>query len=118
MARREDITIDQGSDIEIELYLENADGTPKSLVNYSAAAQMRRTINTSDSDAINFTVNIKQPETAGIVQLSLTNQQTSAITAARYLYDVELSHLDSDGIEFVEVIMSGVIKVTPSITRL
>lgn len=118
MPRREDFTIDQGSDVEIELYLENPDGTPKSLVNYSAAAQMRRSVNTSDSDAITFTANIKIPETSGIVQLSLTNLQTSVIPAARYLYDVELRHQDSDGTNLIEVILAGVIEVNPNITRL
>lgn len=118
MARYEEILIDQGSDVSIELHLENPDGTPKSLVNYSVAAQMRRTPTASDSDAVNFTTNIRQPETAGIVELFLTNQQTSAILPTKYRYDVTLSYLDSDDVEFVDVIMSGVIKVSPNITRI
>lgn len=117
MAQQEDLSIDQGTDVAIEIHLTNPDGSKKSLVNYTAAAQMRRTVNTSDSDAITFTADIKLPETDGIVLLTLTNAQTAAIQPNRYMYDVEISHDDSDGNTLVEKVLYGIIEVTPNITR-
>ena len=40
MARQEDITIDQGSDIAIELYVDSADGSNKDLSGYTPLAKM------------------------------------------------------------------------------
>lgn len=117
MAQYEDLSIDQGSDVAIELRLANPDQSKKNLAGYSVSAQMRRTVNTSDSDAISFTSIVADPASDGIVSLTLTNTQTDALTPGRYFYDVEISHTDSSSATIIERILEGQIEVTPSITR-
>lgn len=119
MAQYEELVIDQGSDVAIELRLAEPDQSDKDLTGYSAAAQLRRTVSTSDSDAVTFNTVIPDPRTDGILTLSLTNTQTDNLTPGRYLYDVEISFIDSDsGNTIVERVLEGIINVTPSITRI
>lgn len=119
MADYEDFTIDQGADVAIELHLQEADGTIKDLTAHTAAAKMKRSYNSVDSDEIiDFTTAVASPATDGILVLSLTNEQTDTLNPRnRYVYDVELSFNDSDGNEIIERILEGKIKVSPSVTR-
>jgi len=117
MAQYEELTIDQGTDVAVELRLANTDGSAKNLAGFSGAAQMRRTISTSDSDAVAFAVSVTDPTTDGSLLLTLTNIQTDALTPGRYLYDVEISHQDSDSNTIIERVLEGIITVTPSVTR-
>lgn len=119
MADYEDFTIDQGADVAIELHLQETDGSKKDLTGHSAAAKMKRSYNSVDSDEIiDFTTTISEPVTDGILVLSLTNTQTDALNPRlRYVYDVELSFDDSDGNTIIERILEGKVKVTPSVTR-
>lgn len=117
MADYEDLTIDQGADVAIELHLVDPDGSKKNLTGYTASAYMKRSYG-DDSDFVAFTTLISTPQTDGIVTLSLTNEQTDALnTRGRYVYDVEISFEDSDGESIIERVLEGKIKVTPSVTR-
>ena len=49
--------------------------------------------------------------------MSLTNTQTDALKAGRYVYDVELSFADSDGDTIIERVLEGKITITPSVTK-
>jgi hypothetical protein len=116
VAQYEEITIDQGADAAIEIHLVNPNGSAKDLAYHTVAAKMKKTYNSSDSDAITFTSIVADPAIDGIVTLSLTNAQTDLLKAGRYVYDVELSYQDSDENTIVERILEGVITVTPSVT--
>lgn len=119
MASYEEITIDQGADVAIEIELVEQDGSRKNLTGYNASAKMKRNYNSVDSDDIvDFTANIADPATNGVVVLSLTNTETDQLnTRGRYVYDVEISFFDSDGNEIIERVLEGKIKVSPSVTR-
>jgi hypothetical protein len=117
MAKYEDLIIDQGADAAMELHLTNNNGSKKDLTGYSVAGMIRRTYNTSDSDAISFTSIVASPLTDGVVTVSLTNLETGDMTPARYVYDIELSYQDSDANTIIERILEGKIEVTPSVTR-
>ena len=118
MARYEELIFDQGSDIIVQLELINEEKSKKDLTNYSAAAKMAPNYAASDSDKISFTATISEPETEGILQLSLSSVQTDALNAKRkYVYDVEISYVDSDLNTIVERVLEGLVKVTPSVTR-
>ena len=116
MAQYEDLVIDQGADVAIVLELVNKDGTAKNLTNYSAGAKMKRSYNSDSDDTTEFTAIISS-ETGGNVTLSLTNSQTDSLKKGRYLYDVEISFVDSDSETIIERVLEGQIEVTPSITR-
>ena len=119
MARQEDITIDQGSDIAIELYVDSADGSNKYLSGYTPSAKMKLNYNSDSSDTHNFTSTITNAA-AGIMTLSLTNIQTDLLKPRkRYLYDVEVSFVadSAAGPTIRERILEGSIYVNPSITK-
>lgn len=118
MAHYEDLTIDQGTDVTVELHLVDANNAAKDLTGYSVAAKLAPSYNSSDSDKVDFTGSVTTPATDGIVNLSLTNTQTDALNyKKRYVYDVEISFVDSDANTIVERVMEGLITVTPSVTK-
>jgi len=116
MAQYEHFTFDQGSDIALELHLVDPAGNNKNLTNYTGAATMKRNYNSDSADTTNFAFAINTPTTAGIVTLALTNQQTSALRAGKYVYDVELQYTDSNGSNIIERILEGKIIVSPAVT--
>ena len=117
MAQYEEFSIDQGADVAVELHLVDENGVKKNLTNFTVNAQMRKSYNTIDDEAITFNSIIATPPSDGVVTLSLTNTQTEALKRGRYVYDVELSFEDSDGNTIVERILEGRVQVTPSVTR-
>lgn len=117
MAHYEDITIDQGADVAIELHLVNKDGSVKNLANHTVAAKLKRTYNSDSSDTHTFNCIVADPAINGVTTLSLTNSQTNNLKSGQYVYDVELSFIDSSSNTIVERILEGKILVTPSVTR-
>ena len=117
MAQYEEITIDQGSDVAIQLDLVDHTGAAKSLLNHTITAKMKKNYKSTDSSDIqDFSAIVSTPSTAGIVTLSLTNSQTDALKPGKYVY-VEISFIDSDNATIVERVLEGRIQVTPSVTK-
>lgn len=118
MAQTEDLTIDQGADVAIELLLLEKDGSVKDLSGFSASAKMKRSYNADSDNTQVFTTRI-DPETPedGKLILELSNTQTDALKPGRWVYDVEISYVDSDGDRVIERVLEGNIQVTPSVTR-
>lgn len=117
MASYEEFTIDQGADAAIEIHLVNPNGSPKNLTDHTIAAKMKRTFNSDSADTTAFTAAVSSPATDGVALLSLTNIQTDALKPGRYVYDVEMSYLDSDENTIIERVLEGKILVTASVTR-
>lgn len=118
MAQYEEFTIDQGADVAIEIRcLDPETNSAKNLTNYSVAAKMKRNYNSDSADTVNFAAVVADPGSSGIITLALTNSQTDALKAGRYVYDVEISFVDSDGDTIIERILEGRVQVTPSVTR-
>lgn len=117
MAQYEDLEFDQGTDVSIDIYLVNKDNSIKDLSGYSAAAKMALNYDATDSDKISFDANIASPSTAGVVNLALTNAVTDTLnTKKRYVYDVEVSYVDSDAATIIEPVLRGLITVNPTVT--
>jgi len=117
MATYEEFNIDQGTDVAIQLDLVDMSGAVKNLTNYSVAAKMKKNYNSDSDDTQDFTAIIPTPATDGKITLSLTNTQTDALKAGRYVYDVEISYVDSSANTIVERILEGRIQVNPSVTK-
>lgn len=119
MAHYEDISIDQGADFAMEIHLVETNGSAKDLTGHTATAKMKRSYNSVDSDDIvDFLAIIPNPRTDGVVTLALTNSQTDALNYKKtYVYDVELSYVDSDNETIIERVLEGKVQVTPSVTR-
>jgi len=117
MAQYEEFTIDQGADVAVEIHCVNLDNTAKDLTDHTVTAKLKKTY-TSDSDGtVSFNSIVASPPSDGIVTLSLTNIQTDTLKAGRYVYDVELSFIDSAGDTIIERVLEGRVQVTPSVTR-
>lgn len=117
MAQYEEFTIDQGTDVAVEIHLVDKNGSAKNLTNHNIAAVMKKTYNSDSDETTTFTAIVAEPANKGIVNLSLTHTQTENLRPGRYVYDVEMSYTDSDGVTIVERILEGLIVVTPSVTR-
>jgi hypothetical protein len=128
MAHYEDLTIDQGSDVTIQLELFNPDGSRKLLINWDSDAgtfgsyyimrgKIKKSYNSTDSAEL-FNVTAFNPlNQENILQLSLTNAQTTRMKAGRYVYDVELEGKDSGtGLGVVERILEGKLTLSPQVT--
>lgn len=117
MAAYEEFSIDQGADLAVELHLINTDGSAKNLTNYSVAAKLKKNYNSDSDETTDFNAIIATPPDDGIVTISLTNAQTDVLSKGRYVYDVEISFVDSDGNTIIERVLEGRVQVTPSVTR-
>jgi len=117
MAHYEDLKIDQGTDVAIEIYLVNPDGSKKDLSGYSVAASMATRFDAPAIEKIAFTASVGSPATDGIVSLSLTNAQTNALNPKKkYLYDVGISTIDGEA-TIVERVLEGKITISTSVTE-
>lgn len=116
----EDIAIQQGTDVAIEIHLVTDSDGAFDLTNRSVAAKMKRnyTDSAGDPDTVAFNAIVASPPGDGIVTLELTNAQTDALkTRGRYVYDVELSYTDSDSNTIIQRVLEGQIEVSPSVTK-
>jgi len=109
MAIKANLLIDQGASFATSVTITNEDGAPVDLTGYLGSGQMRR--HYSSLTYIPLTVSVSA--NIGVVGISLTSDQTSAVSAGRYVYDVELRN--SAGI--VSRIVEGIATVTPQVTR-
>lgn len=118
MAQYEEFTIDQGADVAIEIHLvDPITNLPKNLGGYDVNAKMKKSYNSDSADTLEFNAIVAGADTDGIITLSLTNIQTDALKAGRYVYDVEIFTYDSAGDTIIERVLEGRIQVTPSVTR-
>lgn len=114
-AQYEEFIFDQGADVAIEFYLVDENNSPKNLTNYNARAQLKLNYNSDSDNTTEFTTIIPDPAEDGIVNISLTQQQTNALKPANYVYGVEISFQDSDGNEIKELIVDGRITIEPTV---
>ena len=110
-AANHNLTIDQGSDFVIDLVISD-EGVVKNLTGYSARAQMRSTKSAS-TVAATLTCTVITAA-GGALKMELPNATSSALSAGKYYYDLEL-YTASDAI--VARLMQGTVILTPEVTR-
>lgn len=108
MAQKVNIVLDQGTTFSTTYEFTDDNGDPIDFSTYTGAAQMRKSYATSTPHS--FTVGLG---TNGIVSLTMNSATTSAITAGRYVYDLEVT--DQAGI--TSRLVEGIVTVTPQVTR-
>jgi hypothetical protein len=111
MATKANLVIDQGTSYSTTLTLTDDNGDPLALNGFTANSQMRKWY-TSVNPAAVFATSINT--TSAVVTLSLTANQTSSLTAGRYVYDVELTDTYANTISRI---VEGIVTVTPQVTR-
>ena len=110
-AANHNLTIDQGSDFALDLVVKDS-GVVKNLTGYSARAQMRSTKSASSVSAT-FTCTVTNAS-GGALKMELPNATSSALSAGKYYYDLEL-YTANDAI--VARLMQGTVILTPEVTR-
>lgn len=108
MAAKINIVIDQGTTFNTTYAIHDANDDPIDFTGYTANSAMRKSYSSSNSHV--FTVGLGN---TGAVSLFMTANTTNAITAGRYVYDVEVE--DPSGIR--SRIVEGIVTVTPQVTR-
>jgi len=110
MAIIANLYIDQGTDYTITVDVTDSAGDILDLTDYTATAQIRKTY-TSSSLSATFTTSISA--VAGQVTISLTDTQTSALEAGRYVYDLNIE----SGTGVKTRVIEGQAVITPGVTR-
>lgn len=87
-AAKYNLVIDQGSDFSLEITIKEQ-GVLKDLTGYSARAQLRSNINSSEVSA-SFICTVLQPASEGKIKIELPNMVSSEMSAGRYVYDLEI----------------------------
>src|SRR6056300_939009 len=90
MAARANLKIDQGASFSSDVSVTYSDNTAFDLTGYTASAKLSQGY-ASTRTRTSFTTSIASDATTGVITLSLTADQTSALEApSRYVYDVEI----------------------------
>ena len=120
MAQYRDLEIDQGSDVKWEIELQQTDGTPRDLTNYVVTGNVNRSYDADSSELFVMGSTLVAPFSAGVFEVSLSNVQTEQMTRRRYVYDIEVSYIDSDASgspTIKERVLEGNIMVSRSVSK-
>ncbi len=110
MAIVSNLGIDQGTTFSVTISVTDDTGSARDLAGYTGRAQLKRSYYTNSNTA--FTVTIDNPSEGEIV-LSLSADQTTALKAGRYVYDLELV----SNTNTVERVVEGIVTIFPEVTK-
>tara|TARA_B100001093_G_C26796111_1_gene1001166 strand:- start:1188 stop:1520 length:333 start_codon:yes stop_codon:yes gene_type:complete len=104
------LTIDQGTTFTANIDCTSSDNTALNLTAYTVSGQLRKTY---DSTTFTSFTAIVANALTGRLSISLTPVQTGALSAGRYVYDVEIT--DAAGV--ITRVVEGQVEITPGVTR-
>ena len=111
MAAIANLTIDQGTTFSSDVTVKDANGQPFKLTGYTAAAKIAKGY-ASTRTRSNLNTSIATDAATGVVTLSLTAAETTALDAERYVYDLEIT----SSVGAVTRVIEGLITVRPQVT--
>lgn len=111
MATISNLFIDQGADFTTTVTVNDAAGSALDLTGYTTLAMIRKTY--ESTSATTFTSTFASPRTSGQITISLTDTQTAALDAGRYVYDLVIT--DTLGVK--TRVVEGIATVNPSVSR-
>ena len=115
MAHYEDIEVDQGASVKYQIQLLDVDGEKRDLSDYRARGRLNRSHDADSKESLDFFVNIASPPENGVINFSLSPEETHRLSRRRYVYDIEIEYEDKD-ISVVERILEGKVLVSRSVT--
>lgn len=111
MAAIANLKIDQGASFSSDVTVTNSDGAVTDLTGYTVVAKMAKSYGASDS--VTITSALASDPTTGVIELTLTDQQTVNLDApARYVYDVYITQTSTSTVTRV---IEGVITINPRV---
>ena len=111
MATISNLYVDAGATYSNIITVTASNGQALDLTSYTVASQMRKSY--SSSTVYAFTASVYD-SVNGKIRLQLTNTQSEAIPAGRWLYDVEITSPSGTKTRVVE----GIVTVNPQITQI
>lgn len=111
MANSYDILIEQGSSFDLSLTAKDASGVPINLDGYVASGQLKYGFG-STGVLLNLSPVIDPGYVSGIINISLTPEQTSTLPITKAVYDVEV--ISSEGYAFKAI--RGYAEILPEVT--
>ena len=112
MAAIANLLIDQGTSFSSDVTVKDANSNGWDLTGYTAAAKLAKGYQSTKTRQ-DITCTVANDPTTGVVTLSLTPAQTSALDAERYVYDLEITKTASGAVTRV---IEGIITVSPQVT--
>jgi len=111
MAAVANLRIDQGTSFSSDVTVTNSDGNAVDLTGYTTFANLATSNNASTKIA--FTANLASDPTTGVIELSLTENQTAALDEhTRYVYDVYIVKTADSSVTRV---IEGIVSVSPRV---
>lgn len=110
MAVKGNLVIDQGTDFETTITVTDEDDELINLTGYTGVAQLRKYYTSSNSTSFSVTMGGAN----GTITLSMNSATTNAISAGRYVYDCELTDINTGK---KSRIVEGIITITPQVSR-
>ena len=111
MATISNLFIDAGANYSNIITVTASNGQALNLTDYTVASQMRKSYQSSTS--YTFTSSVYDAVN-GKIRLQLTDSQSEAIPAGRWLYDVEITSPSGTKTRVIE----GIVTVNPQITKI
>jgi hypothetical protein len=107
MAQKLNLVLDQGTTFTTSFTVNDDAGLPINFTGYTGNSQIRK--HYTSSNAVPFTVSLYSN---GTITLTMNAATSGAITAGRYVYDVEVNSGSQ-----VSRVVEGIVTVTPQVTR-
>jgi hypothetical protein len=110
MAGFAELTLEQGASFTTTVTVNGSDGSPTNLLNYTGAAQMRKSYYSTTAN--NFTVTVSNAAN-GELTMAMSAANTANLTPGRAVYDLLITSPTNVKTRVVE----GIVTILPSVTR-
>jgi hypothetical protein len=106
----QELFLEQGSDFNTSITLDDVNGDAYDLTGYTAKSQVKKSYYSTNA-AADFIITINEP-TLGIIIISLDSANTANISAGRYVYDVLIKNSSNN----ITRVLEGIVNVLPQVT--
>ena len=107
-----DLYIEQGATFTLQLVWKDDEGTPIDITGYSARMQIRRNYGSEPVISLADGEGLVLGNTAGTIEITITDEQTEAITITSGRYDLEL---EFGGV--VTRLIEGLVDISRGVTK-
>lgn len=103
------LTIEKGTNFEATFNVTNSDGTPFSLVNYTATSKIRKHPTASDPKSFSTAITVA----TGEIKISMGSTITSQLNSGRNYYDVIITQ---SGTGKIQKVFEGTVMVSETVS--
>lgn len=110
MSVKANLSIDQGADFKTYFTLENTDGTPLDITDYTFQSEFRKYY--TSATYINLTCAVEQA-TNGVFSVALGANSSANVDPGRYLYDVKMTDIANT----ITRVLEGILTLNAEVTK-